>query len=42
MQKGGLAGAGFARQKDTAIGIPDKFFGQAQFGIGDVHGPVSG
>jgi hypothetical protein len=37
MQKGGLAGAGFARQKDAAVGMSDIFLGQLQFGIGDVH-----
>jgi hypothetical protein len=37
MEKGGFAGAGFAGQKDMAVGMLDKFFGDPEFGSRDVH-----
>ncbi len=38
MEKGGLASASFACEKDRAIGVLDKVFRQLQFGIKDTHG----
>ena len=37
MKKGGLAGTGFAGQKNVAIGVPDKIAGKLQFGVWGAH-----
>ena len=38
MEKGSLAGASLAGEKDRAVGVFDKVFRQLQFGIKDTHG----